>query len=199
LVLSALAAVGACGTQEEPKTTTVTSTTSASGTGGMLPEPELHRAMAETCTGTPPMGNPIPDPSGECMQDADCVAGDNGRCVWPFGGSNVCMYDECFSDADCGGVAVCACRIDESFGFNRCFQGNCRVDADCPGGYCSPSGVHIYSSCMTGISAGSIGFFCHTPEDECIDDADCGMPDAAACLFDVSSTRWACQELLCTG
>lgn len=178
---------------------------SSTGTGGAgtgaatLPEPERHRPAAETCMGEPPMGNPIPEPGGECDTDADCTEGTNGRCIWPYGGGNVCRYDECFEDADCGGASVCACRLSEGFGFNTCFQGNCVVDADCAGGWCSPSAVHVGPTCMSGISPGSVGYFCRTADDECVDDADCGDEGIAACLFSVDALHWVCQELLCTG
>ena len=168
------------------------------GTGGGLPEPQQHRAAATTCTGEPPAGNPIPESGGECLADADCLDGTHGRCIWPFGGGNVCRYDECFSDADCGGASVCACRVEETFALNLCFHGNCIVDADCgPGGWCSPSAVHVYPSCMEGISPGSVGYFCRTEGDECLNDSDCGASDVAACLFDVDQLRWICRDLSC--
>lgn len=164
----------------------------------MLPEPERHRATAETCTGEPPMGSPIPmEPSSECEMDSECTDGTNGRCVWPYGGGNVCMYDECFEDADCGSNSVCRCR--GAFGFNTCHQGNCKIDEDCPNGYCSPSAVNLGPTCMHGISPGSSGYFCRTPADACLNDIDCGPADTAACLFDVDSASWQCHELLCTG
>ncbi|HKU40744.1 MAG TPA: hypothetical protein VJR89_21435, partial [Polyangiales bacterium] len=51
---------------------------------------------------------------------------------------------------------------------NRCLAGNCRVDADCgQSGYCSPS----FGSC--GSLDGVVAYYCHTCQDECIDDEDC--------------------------
>lgn len=131
------------------------------------------------------------------MTDGECVDGVNGRCIWPYGGENVCQYDECFSDADCGGARACECRNEAVFGVNRCYAGNCRTDSDCGGGYCSPSAVHVFPNCMTDIAPGSVGFFCHTEDDECTDDADCGQ-DSAACIFSVDALHWVCHELLCT-
>jgi hypothetical protein len=196
--------VGACGGDDTAGTSSGSggAATGSGGSGGAtgLPEPEVHRPAAETCVGEPPAGNPLPEPGGECETDADCTDGTNGRCIWPYGGGNVCRYDECFEDSDCGGASICACRVPESFSFNRCFLGNCVVDADCgSAGWCSPSAVHVGPTCMTGISPGSVGYFCHTAEDECIDDSDCGAQDVAACLFDVDAMHWVCQELLCTG
>jgi len=201
----AVAAIAGCGDGDDPTTTSSgTGGSGASGSGGMggsamLPEPENHRPSAETCTGEPPAGSPIPEPGGECEMDADCTEGTNGRCIWPYGGENVCRYDECFEDDDCGGASICACRVAESFGFNRCFLGNCVVDDDCgAGGWCSPSAVHLDPTCMSGISPGSVGYFCHSPDDECTDDADCGADYVAACVFSVEAVHWVCQDLLCT-
>lgn len=174
------------------------STTATTGSGATLPEPARHRAAAETCTGTPPPGNPIPDDTGQCMADGDCTDGVNGRCIWPFGGTNVCRYDECSTDAECGTASVCTCRLEEGFDMNRCFRGNCLVDADCgEGGWCSPSAVHLPPTCFTGIAPGSIGYFCRTEADTCLDDSDCGGQGEAACLFDVDQLAWICQDLLC--
>ena len=169
------------------------------GGGPSLPEPVKHRDMAATCTGLPPQGSAIPDvPDGVCKSDADCTDGDNGRCIWPYSGDNICIYDECFEDADCGGANVCACRVKEAFGVNVCYHGNCQLDADCgAGGYCSPSGI-VGPTCTMGIGAGSVGYFCHTAQDECTDDADCGG-ESYVCLFSVDAAHWVCQELLCFG
>jgi hypothetical protein len=197
LAASALLLAGACDSDSDTTPGSVTSSASGSGGSGALPEPARHRAEAAACTGSPPPGN-TSMPGSACEQDGDCTAGENGRCIWPFGGENLCMYDECVEDQDCGGASVCACRVDDSFGMNRCFHGNCVVDADCgEGGYCSPSAVHVSPSCMEGISPGSIGFFCHTAGDECTDDPDCGDPQGFACLFQVESARWECHILTC--
>ncbi len=190
----------ACSSESNGSNTTSSSSSSASGAGASLPEPAVHRASAETCTGTPPAGSQIPDvPESKCETDADCTAGDNGRCVWPYAGGNICIYDECFEDSDCGGSRVCGCRVSEAFGVNVCYHGNCKVDADCgEGGYCSPSGI-VSPSCSMGISPGSVGYFCHTADDECTDDADCGEKYSYACLLSVEAGHWVCQELLCLG
>ena len=182
---------GACGDD--------TATTTASGGAGgttALPEPIKHRVDGEMCSGTPPAGNAIGQPGSDCMTDSDCVAGDNGRCIWPFGGDDVCRYDECSQDSDCGSVGICSCRLKSAFGVNVCHQGNCVVDGDCGvAGYCSPSAL-LFPNCMMGISPGSVGYFCHTPQDGCTDDEDCG--ESSTCLFKVESMRWSCQALLCT-
>jgi hypothetical protein len=58
--------------------------------------------------------------------------------------------------------------------------------------------VTLDPSCSSGISAGSIGYFCHRPTDACIDDTDC--PQSAGpqiCLFDVVATHWTCRQEMC--
>ena len=81
-----------------------------------------------------------------------------------------------------------------------CFQGNCVLDDDCgSGGWCSPSAIHVGPTCMEGISPGSVGYFCRTADDECLDDGDCGSSGIGACIFSVEAMHWVCQELLCTG
>jgi hypothetical protein len=100
---------------------------------------------------------------------------------------------------DCGTVTACECRDPATLGANTCVQGDCRTDADCgAGGFCSPSAVTLDPSCSFGISAGSIGYFCHTPHDACIDDTDCPQsPGPQICLFDVAATHWTCRQEMC--
>jgi hypothetical protein len=136
---------------------------------------------------TPPHSAP---PSG-CDADATCAAGKNGRCYTPVSGCgcapNICTYDECFSDADCADGSPCECRAAFAYEANVCVKnGNCRVDTDCgAAGYCSPSGV---SNCMT-------AYFCHTPDDECVDAADCSGD--RECAFDAAAKRWKCGPGTC--
>lgn len=52
-------------------------------------------------------------------------------------------------------------------------------------------------TCLRGIDFGSIGYFCHTPADECIDDQDCtGTTDS--CVFNVGALHWVCMAKVCT-
>jgi hypothetical protein len=161
--------------------------------------PMVHRASASACPTTRPPGQPGPaSPSDMCATDADCTKGTNGRCAGNIITPNVCSYDECATDADCGTARVCACRNPASYGANTCEHGDCRVDADCgPGSYCSPSGVTANQACLSSLGPGSIGYFCHTPQDTCVDDADCPqMPDTQICVFD-GTKRWTCQPEMC--
>jgi Cys-rich repeat protein len=40
------------------------------------------------------------------------------------------------------------------------------------------------------------GYYCHTPQDECVNDSDCGA--GKVCTYAASQSRWTCQaQLLC--
>jgi hypothetical protein len=80
---------------------------------------------------------------------------------------------------------LCECRPSAtSFAANICLTGSaCRVDSDCsPNGYCSPSRFMQW--------CGS-SYRCHTPEDQCLDDADCPAT-AGGCNFDATAGHWVC-------
>src|SRR5262249_55979876 len=136
---------------------------------------------------------------GNCRQDVECSGGTSGRCLRPVigpsrGCDGICSYDDCVDDSGCPGSAPCECRASEtSAAANKCeTTSNCRVDADCGvGGFCSPSLVeaacdclspdlcdsrtHCYAGsppqeiqCACGDSCGH-GYYCHTPQDDCLD------------------------------
>jgi hypothetical protein len=48
---------------------------------------------------------------------------------------------------------------------------------------------------------GIIGYYCHTPSDECMTDADCDHAVASLhCIYDAAkSNRWVCGPIDCTG
>jgi hypothetical protein len=156
--------------------------------------PREHRPTAVACPrerGTQMGAGPMCEGFFcQCTTDADCRSGLNGRCVLELatsGATRLCSYDGCFDDADCPDRQVCACRASgASADANRCVvDGGCRVDADCgPGGACSPSYGQLCS----------FGYFCHTPNDACVNDADC---TASTCAFDPAQKRWRCQIDLC--
>lgn len=165
---------------------------------------------AGMCTG-------YPDNSCVCTSDSQCETSpglSNGRCgdvrttsgffCGASSSCNRCTYDRCFSDSDCpaiasGGVAICNCRETPNHGTdsvshadpNLCEYGNnCRVDSDCASTgfpFCSPS---TDSFCQTG----TVGWFCHTSDDECSDDTDCEKSLAidAVCAWEPSQKHWAC-------
>jgi len=125
---------------------------------------------------------------GECATDADCTAGDNGRCN-PARIGGMCSYDECFKDEDCADTELCAC--DGGFGGgNACIEAACRVDADCGAYDCSPT----LGSC--GHYFPPVGYYCHTATDACYSDADCA---GGYCAYDPTSGAWACSTAECVG
>jgi hypothetical protein len=173
--------------------------------------PTKHRAASSVCPEerAPGSGNVV----GECTQDSECTDGRNGRCISPnvLGplGQSACSYDDCGSDADCAANEPCRCRESEdSNSANVCLVGSgCQVDADCgPGGYCSPSRFDIdssvYSPAVIGDGMSRSGYFCHTPDDFCVNDSDCDtsncLPEAdcagMACIFS-SEERWDCFKV----
>lgn len=134
---------------------------------------------------------------GECVYDSDCSEGNNGRC-----GNNrehwTCSYDECFSDSECATGGPCACGgAYGPEGPNTCMPGNCQSDADCGNdGYCSPT----QGDC--GSYSGIIGYYCHTPQDTCIDDADCGPRENQGpgyCMYRPELGHWQCGYGQCVG
>jgi hypothetical protein len=156
---------------------------SPSPDGGEIPID--HRPAGQSCPTTRGPGNPDPGIFG-CTNDAQCDAGTNGRCNPALGGAlmNVCTYDQCFQDSDCGTGVPCDCRSD--FNANVCRSGsNCRVDGDCgANGYCSPSKPSSFSCTTT--------YYCHTSQDRCINDSDCGDAGSGICAYDQAHSRWDC-------
>jgi hypothetical protein len=105
-----------------------------------------------------------------------------------------CSYDTCADDAACSPNETCACHgTTYNDGGNTCVTGNCRVDSDCGvGGYCSPS------ASTTGCGGGIAGYYCHTVEDQCINDSDCTGGAGEVCAYSAVDLAWTCQqELLC--
>jgi hypothetical protein len=171
-----------------------------------------HRASATACPRgrDAGLGFPCPDsgasplPGNPCAVDSDCTGGNSGLClcvpdlVPPPSGSGpgmlytqtFCSYDQCLVDSDCGPRVPCDCRVPNIFGSpNVCLSAsNCAVDSDCaPPSFCSPSLVVAQTP--------DIGYFCHTPNDTCIDDSDCPVPGGPlreTCRFDATSAIWHC-------
>ena len=171
------------------------------GGGGSctLPTPDEHRAAGAMCDDSrsfPEIEDWAAMSGGSCASHEECAdEGDNGRCtVYPRGFTN-CTADRCFGDSDCG-AGPCVCGTGD-FQENRCLAGNCQTDSDCgPGGFCSPS----FGDC--GNYSGVIGFFCHTCEDECTNDSDCGGTGEGYdpyCAFDPAREIWACSDSHCVG
>ena len=159
---------------------------------GTVSTPTEHRPNADPCPPRPPTNGCMG--GGSCATDADCTAGQNGRCD---GGGIVvcaCTYDQCNHDGDCGSGQACACRVTvrsapTGSGPNSCVPANCRTDADCgPGGFCSPSYTADY--CQSYVD----GYYCHTASDECGTNADCVADEGgyAVCAYQPTLGHWAC-------
>jgi len=166
--------------------------------------PQNHRPAATACSMTRAPG-PSTITAGQCKQDSDCVdttKGQNGRCVFSRIGP-ICSYDECFDDSTCLSK-VCLCRPGgetvATQQANHCLlEGNCLTDGDCgAGGACSPS----FSTC--GSYSGVVAYYCHTPQDTCLDDADClgadgGFGGPGYCMFSPEGGKWICAYSQCAG
>jgi hypothetical protein len=179
-------------------TSTATTSTGNGGTGGCtLGTPTNHRAEATPCPPSTPADTP-------CASDTDCTMGDGfggivmGKCDTV---TMTCEYDQCTTDGDCPAASdVCACQ-GETHGDGEigsvCVESGCHIDADCgAGGFCSPSGS---VSCGDGL--GTVGWYCHTCSDACVNDADCmtaGMPPAS-CVYDPTVGHWTCSTGICSG
>ncbi len=153
--------------------------------------PVKHRAAAETCGTDRPTTEPniFYDGGAGCHVNADCTEGRDGRCRLGRAGA-YCTYNECTTDSECtSGVCQCgdpnACKT----------AGDCRVDSDCgAGGYCSPS----FGDC--GDYNGTIGWFCHRANDECVDDKDCTDGSVGGyCAFEPTEAKWKCSNSQCAG
>jgi len=77
---------------------------------------------------------------------------------------------------------------------NSCVPGNCQVDADCgTGGYCSPTPALPCNMNGRDLYCQGVGYYCHTPKDECVDDSDCQGVGSPGCLYDQSAGYWMCE------
>jgi hypothetical protein len=175
--------------------------------GASLHEPENHRASAVACDHTRSSnesGAPADQDGGfvTCHSHADCTEGENGRCSGNVHDGWQCTYDSCFADSDCPSAASgesrsCGCEGGFRSDNNVCLSGNCRVDADCgQGGYCSPT----LGDC--GNYTKTVGYYCHTNDDECNDDSDCKVGSAypeGYCAFTPSVGHWRCSTAQCAG
>ena len=108
-----------------------------------------------------------------------------------------CSVDACLTDSDCKGGQVCACADEIGGGGalrlgNECMTTQCQVDSDCGSGQvCSAS---------VGPCGSLLGFYCHTPADECLTNSDC-CGTTPLCTFQTTSGHWACQgaAVACSG
>lgn len=165
-------------------------------------EPKVHRATATDCSTDKPAENPsIPDggtgPMFECHSNAECTSGRNGRCDGNGHDGYRCTYDACYTDSECGG-GVCACNGASRATNHVCLAGGCRTDSDCGStGYCSPT----LGSC--GHYGKAEAYYCHTSEDECVDDEDCAGAGTTGqtgyCAYQKTVGHWKCSTSECAG
>lgn len=113
----------------------------------------------------------------ECCVHADCADDPSGTCVvgplFYCGGvapviANVCLYDECANDGDCGAGESCLPPRVLGEPVRRCVASECGTDADCDtrtGGEC-----HMFRDPCNGRVR---GFFCTYTDSECRTDDDC--------------------------
>ena len=163
------------------------------GDGGVLGCPWLGMSGAPECT----IG---------CTDDTSCAGGANGRCGCAWGAApnpwgTACSYDDCASDDACGHT-VCLCRETTLPGVTPdparrticAGSGNCKVDSDCGGGgYCAPTAAFQCGPDRWDY----YGFFCHTPNDECVNDSDCAPQGNAFCAYNPAVKHWACSTGTC--
>lgn len=191
--------------------TTSGSSSTSSGSTGVVTSgrvPKNHRATATPCDGVRPDNEPtgIPDggtePNGyiECRTNAECTKGKNGRCNGNGHDGWRCTYDACQTDNDCTSTKGSVCQCEGGFRADNdvCLEGGCRVDADCgANGFCSPT----LGDC--GNYTGTLGYFCHQPGDECVDDEDCagatGPIGTGSCRYNKMVGHWRCETSECAG
>jgi hypothetical protein len=153
--------------------------------------PENHRAADVAC----PLGAPLSTSPCDAAADCPTVAGVACIAYEDAGGPRYCNDDVCHVDSDCADGGVCACGAVNAAGAlttpNVCLGGgNCRTDADCsPVRYCSPSSI----GCGT-----TFAYYCHTPSDECSNDADCR--ETQFCQYVPAAKKWSCVSgVSCNG
>lgn len=152
--------------------------------------PSKHRASSPPrCSTAKVRGDPQRMARGGCTRDANCTKGKNGRCApesYEAPTRDRCYYDACWADADCAPNTACECGSGSAIDPHVCVEAACRIDTDCgAGGYCSPSPD----------GCGQVASWrCHTPDDACVDDRDCGNE---LCAFDEGRAHWACRPRDC--
>lgn len=98
----------------------------------------------------------------------------------------------CNADSECGATTPCDCD------YHQCFTAsNCRTDADCPSGErCGRSQIPgaSYSAKEPIIDDIATGYFCTTPDDDCMCSryVGDGYEPSESCAYNVTRKRWLC-------
>jgi len=180
------------------------------GAGGTMARiPTRHRAdhvacgmnptpTAATCTPVGAQGTA----DSTCTLDAQCTEGANGRCVqYSIVETDIrcrCTYTQCQTDQDCRSGGACRCGGSEPNAWgNTCLEGNCQVDADCgPGGFCSPTRARDTPRAQADRPTAIVGTFCHTSDDDCVNDEDCPPSGFGLCAYTQTQHRWTCIDFV---
>jgi hypothetical protein len=180
--------LGACGGKHVGRTPIDSGRAEAGDVPAKIPA--FHRPIAMACPPQDLSQAKCDAGVGDCTMNSDCHVGLNPRCVL-FKARNICTcaWDTCAMDSDCRDAGPCACNSIEIG--DLCVDGNCYVDADCgTGGFCSPS----FDLCRGQIDH----YYCHTPKDDCTDDADCaGARGGGSCTYNTTDSRWECLRTGC--
>ncbi len=118
---------------------------------------------ARTCElVTRPSGEPTPT-SGwmGCRQNAECVAGVEGRCRRAASNLGVCTYHDCETDGDCAPGERCYCASG-NLDRNTCVEDLCT--GSCPDYECEPSPM---CAGIGGLRLGLLHVACRTEDDTC--------------------------------
>jgi hypothetical protein len=183
VVLAVLCVLSSCGGKEAGAGSGASRGASAGET------PVNHRSTDGACQTPPAAGTcsvtHVTKP--QCTSDAQCTAGVNGRCQQGLQDCS-CAYDECGGDADCAAGQTCVCHGSAYAGTSgsACVTGGCRIDSDCgSGGHCSPAP-------RAAVCNGLPQYYCHTPNDACVNDSDCTSlgPDGVCTS---AGGKWYCE------
>lgn len=162
-----------------------------------LVAPPVHLPSEPICNSPRPASRPADGkigPEDQCINDASCTQGVNGRCLKDDDG-RFCSYDTCGSAKDCPVGYTCDCRGGPGKA-NRCIKAACRSDGDCGfGGYCSPSAGDCGGAAFQGV----VGHYCRTTSDECVQDEDCMnlKGERGVCRFFEQKQHWGCHFVFC--
>ncbi len=181
--------------------TCVTSADCADATWECISIPANDAAGYHTCqppTAAEPGCGMIQDPDTCCLH-TDCNQADpSGTCItgpiFYCGGAaptiaNVCVVDECVTNAECGTDQLCLPPRVLGEPVSRCVTTQCQFDADCTagaGGECSP----FFNPCNGRFS----GFSCTYDDSACRSNDDCDQGNLRFCQPGAGDGDTACVE-----